>query len=970
MPREEVRARPDELLSGWSEATEAQRYALLRSLQPLLNDPAYLLACWDEAGLARCMQAFRSRGGVGAKDMAERLHGQRANIRRVRRTLASFQDVFIPLDRIVFKCRTTSGSLYRTGGYDLPAGAGPVFQAERERQSRLGWEGLFPLISRLFDALPEKQAAPIRPLVEALAWSLQDNDSEAVWLWGLFVSGNRGVAERIRLSVFEEGTGDIALISTRSSETEEGKRFETSIRRARWAAAGYLRRLSVDFDAPSLLSSDILLRVGDRYHPPGVEGVSLGLPIAILLIAEALRLDPPRHTALTGQITAEGQVYAVEGVPEKAKAGAVVGVTRLIVSADNLQDGPWPDGLTVYGVRTLEEVCERIFGDVLLKRGYRAYPLGATGNLDLGEPEPPLVGRKHHLVGIKQRLNRVLSGYGGLVVLKGEAGIGKSRLLTEIRRHAETSGMKTLFGRCSSQQNPIPYLPLIEALTETIPPSSPPDRAQHTTALRETLERIRQTGIVDSTQLRELKVRLYDQVVALLTDQAHFQGLLLAIEDVHWSDTGTIDLLYHITRYIRQKRLCLIVTLRTEEETLRTSTEGRYLTETLQRCMTEGLSETVELIGLDVTECETLIAAQLGARHVPMWLTEWMYRQTQGNPLFVVETVRWWQDQGWLRNKKLEWKDLETGMGRAAPRIQELIERRLNHLETQDKEILEIAAIGGERFDAEDLIEICETGRLPILRAIHRLDLDHGLLRHIEGAVYGFSHAQIRETLYDRMSAALRKEYHAEWGALGLNRRAAGREVDAETLALYLYEGREPHEAVPYLMESAEPAMQMFTFREARRNWERAETLMQEQRHSDEARFKIMIGLSRVCYEMGDWETAESFNRRALALAEQIGDIASQARARLQLGAIMSGRNLWDNAIQVLKQSIEMYTQIDGQVGIANNYSYLGHIAYWTGQWEQAHDYYHKAYEIFTDLKDEERLVKVVSNLGLFFLLR
>jgi predicted ATPase len=690
-----------------------------------------------------------------------------------------------------------------------------------------------------------------------------------------------------------------------------------------------------------------------------------------MLIAAALRMVLPEDTALTGEISAEGLVRPVDRTPIKVRAALERGLRRVIIPLENMPEAArgFSNEVEVFGVRSLDEACEVMFRDVLIEKGYRAFPLAAATQAVDVRLHTPFIGRKHELIWLKQRVNRALSGKGGLCIVKGEAGIGKTRLMEEIQRYARDCGMYILHGQCLSKQSPIPYMPVIEAITASESQNGgglSGDRYEQSNQLRALLKRIKEAADKEAGSASLLRTQLYEQILAFLGVLMKGAGVLFYIEDVHWGDSATLQLLYHIARRTRNQRLCLMLTYRWEEDRQAEDPENIYYLEILQRCAEEGLSESLALDPLSELECAMLMSAMLDDRAAPAWLKERLYKETQGNPLFLVETLKWWKDQGILQDHHPDWSVFEHPARSLAPRIQDTILRRLSRLKTEERELLEIAAVGGERFDIEEVIAIYEAPRLKVLRDVQRLERQHGILKHLEHTAYGFSHGKIQEVLYAQIPPVLRREYHTAWGRRLMARKESGGEVPVETLATHLYLGGDRQEALPYLIQAGERAQRMCAFREARQYWEQARALIMEYGGEGVERksLAVLLNLGRVCYELGAWDVSINYNKQGLDIARRIEEIGGQAKALGQLGAILVGRNQWDAAIPLFEKSIEMFSQVDDQIGIASGHNYLGNIAHWHSQWKQAYIHYYIALEIVTKENDNFRIAVIANNIG------
>jgi tetratricopeptide (TPR) repeat protein len=615
--------------------------------------------------------------------------------------------------------------------------------------------------------------------------------------------------------------------------------------------------------------------------------------------------------------------------------------------------------------------------------GLSAAPVVEVRHRPRDEFHCALVGRDVELERMRATIDHTLSGDGRLMLLGGNEGRGKSRLVEEALGYAETQGMWTLSGSCLYQEMVIPYQPFIDALSRRLSTASPVGDARLRLRLVEEFpdiaalmphlwtaqerKRLEENAPVALTPAAEQQ-RLFQSIMHLLFELAAERGVVLCMDDLHWGDTGSVQLLHYLARQLAGHRICLIAAYRPEE--VRESA-GASFGETLRRMQAEGLGETIELDNLDEPAIRTMVQEIMGSRAVPVSVSDQVYKESGGNPLFAIEILKWWRDRSKTQAFDQTTLDhLDEIAEVIPPRITDLIARRLNRLQDMERELLEVAATGGVRFHVDDLASAASVGRMETLRQLHRLERRHGIILPVERGLYQFAHGKIQEVLYQELPEVLRQEYHAAWGRTYLGRKEAGEDVPVEILAAHLYLGGDEEAALPYLMQSGERAQKMCAFREARRYWEQARTLVKEQ-EGEEAKTKnveILLSLGRVYYELGEWDLATDHNKQAFGIAQEIKNVGAQARALIQLGSILVGRNQWNAAIQLFEQSIKMYTRIDDQLGIASAHNFLGNIAYWRGQWEKAKEHQLISLQIIEKIDNIIRKAIMQNNLGLTFL--
>src|SRR5919197_3812009 len=253
---------------------------------------------------------------------------------------------------------------------------------------------------------------------------------------------------------------------------------------------------------------------------------------------------------------------------------------------------------------------------------------------------PVLVQRDDELAALEAALMAAHGRDGGLAVLSGEAGIGKTRLASEVARLARQLGSEVLWGTCSEAELSLPYLPFVEALGNYLDLQ---DSAAITERLGPSARELAQLfpqvadGAVPAPggESEQAKLRLFEAVACLLAIPADDQGLLLVIEDVHWADESTRELLDHLARRLSGLRALVLITYRSDELHRR-----HPFVPTLQGWRRSGLAEVVELEPLAEAGVGEMLQAILGSDRVDPELRDLMLERTEGNPFVLEEMLK------------------------------------------------------------------------------------------------------------------------------------------------------------------------------------------------------------------------------------------------------------------------------------------------------------------------------------------
>ena len=282
------------------------------------------------------------------------------------------------------------------------------------------------------------------------------------------------------------------------------------------------------------------------------------------------------------------------------------------------------------------------------------------------EPHPTLdtnrgfVGRRREMPELTAALDDAVSGDGRLVMLAGEPGIGKTRITQELASYAEQQGARVLWGWCY-EEGPLPYLPFVEALRAYFLSREPEDLRQELGSGASDVARIvSEVEDLLEVELRapgdpeEDRYRLLQAVSDFLKNAAQPQPLMLVLEDLQDADRGTLDLLTHVARNLAGARLLIVGTYRDVEVD-----RAHPLSGALANLRRISSFSRVLLLGLTLDEVQRMVEASAG-QEIPSGLAEALERQTEGNPLFVQEVLRYLVEEGLVSREGGRWNPRET----------------------------------------------------------------------------------------------------------------------------------------------------------------------------------------------------------------------------------------------------------------------------------------------------------------------
>jgi DNA-binding SARP family transcriptional activator len=526
------------------------------------------------------------------------------------------------------------------------------------------------------------------------------------------------------------------------------------------------------------------------------------------------------------------------------------------------------------------------------------------------------VGRESELAELLSGLEDALAGRGRLFLLVGEPGIGKSRLVEELIVHAHARAARVLVGRCWEAGGAPAYWPWVQSLRAYIVERDPAgvreelgggagELAQLLPELRELLPDLPKPPLLDPEAAR---FRLFDAVIAFLTRAAAEQPIVLVVDDLHAADEPSLLLLQFVARGLGGSRLLVVGAYRDVDPTLRDP-----LASTLAELGRERTTRRIALGGFAEPDVGEYVSLTAGIEADPATVAA-IHAQTEGNALFVDEVTRLLMAEGALE----EGAAASVGIPRG---VRDVIGRRIRRLSEQCGQTLTTACVLGREFAIDTLARMIDREPREALQL-----LDEALEARVVGAVPGapgrlrFSHALVRDTLYDELTPARRLRLHAQAGEAIEALWAGNVEPHLAELAYHFGEAApagDAARAVDYARRAGDRAAALLAYEEAARLYGMAlEALRPAGRSDEEVRCELLLALGDAKARGGAFGAAKETFVDAAEVARELGAADQLARAALGYG----GRYVWFRAgkdrrlIRLLEDALE--AQPTGDTGL------------------------------------------------------
>ncbi|MGH2534569.1 MAG: helix-turn-helix transcriptional regulator [Thermomicrobiales bacterium] len=602
------------------------------------------------------------------------------------------------------------------------------------------------------------------------------------------------------------------------------------------------------------------------------------------------------------------------------------------------------------------------------------------------------VGRDAELAYLAGLLAEARQGRRRLVAILGEAGSGKSRLAAEVSHQA--AGCRVVAGGCTERDLDFPFAPFVDAMRQLLA-QSPADAPLLITGLGASLADLlpetratRSGAAPDATASPEhAKRQRFETIVALLLRLATDQPLLLVLEDLHWADQTSLELIELLPRRLSAAPILILLTARGDEPD---SGLGRCLA-SLRRAR---LLDELTLEPLAEPDVARMLEAMLPAPPSP-GLTAAIYQRTGGNPFFVEELVASIPSAtpaAWLASEP------------AVPRtVGEAVRRRLATLDERTRSVAELAAVAGQRVDVDILRAASELDQDDLTDAVDRLIEGHWLRRTHAGSrpALLFRHALTRDAIHDHLRSAQRRTLHA----------AVAREIERRTdhappagdLGYHFHAAELWEPALAYAQEAGDAARRGNATMEALGHDRRAldaalaiddpaaaelhrrcghalgilgafepalahltEALhLAREREDRTVEQAVRFDLAGL-YASRDYREAERHATAALGLARAIAEPRREARALNRLGNVIVNQMRFAEGRALHEEALTRFEALGDRSGTADALDLIGMARYLSGEVPTARDAFSRAAVVFESLGDVERLASALTSRGLY----
>jgi predicted ATPase/DNA-binding SARP family transcriptional activator len=584
----------------------------------------------------------------------------------------------------------------------------------------------------------------------------------------------------------------------------------------------------------------------------------------------------------------------------------------------------------------------------------------------------PFYNRHHELAVLRDQLLRAVDGNGSVIFLAGEAGIGKTSLLSEFLQHnldkSSSSFIRfnVLAGRCFPLESSAPYTLWADALS----PLANPEWSVLLEGLpdiwRQQIQRLvpdigASTTEPEAISSEENHLRLLQGILKVLVHLSRATPLVLYFDDIHWADQPSLTLLHYLIRHMNGHSLMLICSYRMEAVV-----DQPHLEQLLHQITQYSHAYELELKPLDREGVYQLLAQT--ELNLPHSFIHRLHQHSEGNPFVLVETLRALFEAGILHHTSQKQIVGFEQINLPLPqKVQEIIWSRVIILEENNRQVLATAAVIGCPFEFRLLREISDRTENELLQILEQL-INRGFLTEISSTstkmVLDFSHEFIRQSIYKKLSAIQRQIIHRQVASALLATNSEEIERLAEDVA-YHYEKAGDVQAIKYLIQSAEYAEKLFAYVHAADLYTRALALHHQYLPDDlVAEFKLILAREALLDRQGHRGRQAKDIATLLALAEKIGDDSLKSIALVRQAGYLAYTGQFEQARQICEMALDLYRAAQNLSGVAQALRELGFIHWKQNDFRAALEYNRSALELHRRLGNIAGEASALHNLA------
>lgn len=594
------------------------------------------------------------------------------------------------------------------------------------------------------------------------------------------------------------------------------------------------------------------------------------------------------------------------------------------------------------------------------------------------------IGRTNEMKKLTTGFNRVKKSKGQTIVLSGEAGVGKSTLAKHFRKYVEYQKTWVLSGSCLYQEGMDAYLPFIDALRNFFSRENTKLTEEDRSKLKELIQEnvpiltefterftttIIQKSSGDDENKQNKKSDLFEGINLLISLMSEHRPVIFIIDDLQWADDASLRLFHYLSRQIENSSVLLFGISRIDHYDLYDDGKPKLIVDIISRLRRESVFTQINLKRMIRQECDELIDKSFGDKTA---LSEDFYygifNETKGNPFFVLETIKLLCDKNEIQNENNIWVDKKIDFKKEVPtRIEDIFIRRLSTLTEEEREILQIAAIIGYKFDSSFICSLLDIEKIKLLKILQKIARNLHIIENVDNHSR-FEHPMMADLLYNEVPYTLRQEYHlllvkeyekihkSDFGAL------------VGDVAQHARRGGDHAKAIPLLYQAGLRSFNISAFQEACLFFDDMNDSM------DKSGQKLPQKISKIdfyfnlgiCYEeTGRIEESLHYFKKMSEVCQRRKEYERQATAIMRMGRLYDKLGDWKKSINAYEKCLELAEKHEINNIFSRVYNKLGVNYFHRGDYDGAISYFMKTLKSIDSEQGELDKAHVFTNIGI-----
>ncbi len=572
------------------------------------------------------------------------------------------------------------------------------------------------------------------------------------------------------------------------------------------------------------------------------------------------------------------------------------------------------------------------------------------------------VDRSEELEELKKNMENVVSKKGTTVFLRGEAGIGKTRLSEEFERYVLSNNIPFLKGECMRHESINPYSLFINVLTNYFQTASGEN-------IRKIIEEtssdvVKMVPIMSalshafgitkkektSAGLKDEKERIFENMWNLILRISNGKPMIILLDNLQWADESSLSLLHYMSRSINDSHimLCCAYTL--------VRIEMKKVSETVQSMEKDKLFTSVDIKGLDKNDVCRMVKSITGREDVPSNLIDFIYEKTNGNPLFVEEILRAITKDEIAYVKKDKWVVKDLTLMRMPNTIKDVFNKTVDKLDKNSREILGLSSVIGYRFQKNILENIADIERNKLAELLKSLT-NLRIISEDETRLgwYMFTHPMMQEIIYYRLTENERVMFHKK---VAENMEKVHKDNIDEVLydiTRHFANTDEQPKKVYYSMMAGEKAKDAFAPEESMKYYKiglKSLKKLESTMENKEKMVNILLNLGDIYKVIGEIDIALEQYNNAVSISREINKDKQEVNSYIKIGEIKSERNEWGKAIEKFEKGLKISEKGNNVKGMAEAYKNIGYVHWRKADFDKSLDYFNKTMECAKKIKD------------------